>query len=71
MPASDSSKTLKASRKPFYIVSFSGNNVDENLGKYLRQAQGLRQIGGCEEHYIELCLMVIQSLEVRTFSHGL
>ena len=47
-------------------ICFSGERVEGNLDKYLQQAEGLLRAGNpdTEEHYIELCLMVIQCLEV-------
>ena len=48
------------------ISTFSETTVENNLGKYLRQAEGLLQTGNIdvEQHSVELCLMVIQCLEV-------
>ena len=48
------------------VIHFSGETVERNLEKYLRQAEGLLRAGNVDavEQYIELCLMVIQCLEV-------
>lgn len=52
------------------FLIFSGVSVENNLDKYLKQAEGLLRAGlqtgnvDAEEQYIELCLMVVQCLEV-------
>ena len=51
------------------VCVFSGETVERNLQKYLKQAEMLLRAGNVDlqEHYIELCLMVIQCLEVLIF----